>query len=416
VSAPPARPLWRNRDFRLMWSGQLLSTLGSSTSALAIPLLVLAVTGSATRAGLVGTADGIVSAVVRLPGGALADRWNRRRILLVSDGVRLLALGALAVSILAGRATFGLVLAVVGVCAVFDVLFSPAETAALSRLVPAAQLPDAFARNEARTYAATLGGPPLGGLLYGIGQAVPFVADAVSYLVSLLAIRAIRTPLQAERRHPAGDAAADPDARPTALLAEIGVGVAHVARSPFLRAVLLIAAPLNLAATGAIFATTIVLRQQGTAAGVIGLAQGVVGVGGLLGAFAAAWIVRRLSVVRLIRVACLGLLLALAATTALTGSVLMVLPLSAGLFLAPAANAALFGRLAATTPDHLQARVISVVMLAATGAAAFAPLAVGLVISDVGGRAALAGCTAAIAASVLTSLLARGIREQVASA
>jgi MFS family permease len=412
VAPPVAPPLWRNREFRLLWSGQLLSTLGSSSAQLAIPLLVLAITGSPTQAGLVGTADGIVSAIVRLPGGALADRWNRRRIMLVSDGVRLLALGALAVGVLLGRASFGLILAVVGVCAVFDVLFSPAETAALSRLVPAAQLPDAFARNEARTYAATLGGPPLGGLLYSLGQAVPFVADAVSYLVSLLTVRAIRTPLQADRQvRPDGL-----DAPPAALLAEIRDGIVHVARSPFLRAVLLIAAPLNLAATGAIFATTIVLRQHGTAAGVIGLAQGVVGVGGLLGAFAAAWIVRRLSVVRLIRVVCAALFLALAATTVLTGSLLMVLPLSAGLFMAPAANAALFGRLAATTPDRLQARVISVVMLAATGAAAFAPLAVGLVISHVGGRAALAGCTAAIAASVLTSLLARGIREQVASA
>lgn len=405
AAQPPAPPLWRNRDFRLLWSGQLLSTVGSSSSQLAIPLLVLAITGSPTQAGLVGTTEGVVSAVMRLPGGALADRWNRRRILLVSDTVRLFAVAALAVSVLVGHATFGLVVTVVGVCAVFDVLFSPAETAGLSRLVPRAQLPDAVASNEARTYAAVLAGPPLGGILYSLGQAVPFLTDAVSYLLSAVSIRAIRTPMQAARA----------DRPPAAFLPDIRDGILHVARSPFLRALLLIAAPLNLAVTGAIFATTLVLRRQGTGASIIGLAQGGIGIGGLLGAFAAPWIIRRLSFAALIRVVCVALFLSLTATAALTGSLLMVLPLSAGLFLAPAANAALFGRLAATTPDHLQARVISVVTLTATGAAAFAPLGVGVLISHTGGTAAITGCAAAIALSVLTSATARGIRDHTAS-
>jgi DNA-binding transcriptional ArsR family regulator len=82
------QPLWRNRDFLLLWSGQTISTLGTRISGLAYPLLVLAVTGSPAQAGLVGFAQTLPYLVWFLPAGALVDRWDRKRVMLVADAGR----------------------------------------------------------------------------------------------------------------------------------------------------------------------------------------------------------------------------------------------------------------------------------------------------------------------------------------
>src|SRR5919108_1710834 len=71
--------LWRNRDWLLLWSGQLVSTAGGRVSLLAFPLLGLAVTGSPAQAGLISAARGIPSTLLALPAGALVDRWDRKR-------------------------------------------------------------------------------------------------------------------------------------------------------------------------------------------------------------------------------------------------------------------------------------------------------------------------------------------------
>jgi len=386
-------PLSRNRDFALLWSGQVLSALGSSTSQLAVPLLVLALTGSAATAGVVSSVALVAGAAARLPGGALADRWSRRRLMLTSDGARLLVSATFAGAVLTGRASVALVLAAVAVIAVFDAMFSPAEIAAVANVVPAGQLPEAFARNQTRNYLVTLAGPPLGGLLYGLGRAVPFVVDTVSYLVSLVTVAAIRSPLQDP-----------PVGRPTQhLLADIREGIAHVLASPFLRAVLVVAALLNLAVDGALFTTT--LRQQGTSAGLVGLAQGLFGAGGLLGAFAAGWLQRRLSFRGLLVTATVVLTVGVTIATVLVGHLLMAVPVAVGLFFAPPVNAALFSRLAATTPDRIQARVISVIVLSATVAGALAPLLGGVLINHSGSVTAMLPWTAAtvLAASIASS-------------
>ena len=83
VSGPP-RGLWRNRDWLLLWSGQLVSSAGTRVSLLAFPLLTLAVTGSPAQAGIITAARGVPSTLLALPAGALIDRWNRKRTVLRS--------------------------------------------------------------------------------------------------------------------------------------------------------------------------------------------------------------------------------------------------------------------------------------------------------------------------------------------
>lgn len=395
-------PLRRNRDFRLLWCGQVTSEFGANSTAIAVPLLVLSITGSAGWAGAISTIGAALAATCRLPGGAMADRWSRRRLMLSCDGGRLGASLVLSLCLLLGHPTLLLVLGVVSVNAILDVLFSPAETAAVSRIVPPDQLAAAFSGNEARRYAATLGGPPAGGVLYGLGPAFPFLADSVSYLISLITIAAIHTPLQAERS----------ELTSRSFRSEIRDGITHVMTSRFLRAVVLMAAPLNFGLSGAIFTATVALRQAGASAGAIGLAQAAVGVGGLLGASAATWITRRLPLRRLVIAVCAALAAAVTAASATSGHLLMTLPLAAGCFLAPSANTAIYARLGASTPDQVQSRVISVVVLGASATAALAPLTCGLLISAGSPPLALLACAAALLLALLVALISTGLRDR----
>lgn len=338
--------------------------------------------------------------LARLPGGALADRWHRRTLMLGCDAARAVLACVLGVTVATGRASLALIMAAAAATAALSVLFFPAEVAALPHLVRPAQLGQALAGNEARSYAADLVGSPLGGLLYGPGQAVPFAVDAASYLLSFAAVAAIRRPLGAAglgtpRRSLAGD---------------ITEGLAHVARTPLLRALALTLASANAAMVGALFTLIVVLRQAGVPPATIGAAQGVIAVGGLLGALVAPRVQGRLTFHQLV-VGAVGALLALVATaTAVTGHLAMVAPLAGALVLAPALSAAAMTQLVTATPDPLRARTVSALLLGTSTPAALAPLATGALITHLGGTAAMTACTATVAVSLATAITSRGLR------
>jgi MFS family permease len=94
-------PLWRNRDFTLLWTSQVASTIGTRVTAVAYPLLVLALTGSPTLAGVVAFAQTLPFLLVYLPGGAWVDRWPRRRLMVLCELGRAAALGSIAVVVVA---------------------------------------------------------------------------------------------------------------------------------------------------------------------------------------------------------------------------------------------------------------------------------------------------------------------------
>src|SRR5437764_933531 len=81
----PRSSLWRNGDFRALLLGQGISNLGDAVTATALPLLVLSLTGSGTQMGAVGSLEGVGALLVGVIAGVLADRWDRRRILLGSS-------------------------------------------------------------------------------------------------------------------------------------------------------------------------------------------------------------------------------------------------------------------------------------------------------------------------------------------
>jgi MFS family permease len=371
-------PLRRNRDYVLLWVGQTFSLIGSQSAWVAYPLLVLAMTGSAAKAGIVGFASWFPYLVFQLPAGALVDRWDRRRTMIGCDAVRAVALLSVAVALWLGGLTFPHLLLVAFLDRSCSIAFAPAEAAALSRIVPSEQLAEAVARNDAREYTSTLLGPPLGGLLFGLARAAPFVADAVSYLLSLAAVIALRTPL-----------APEPATRRPRLRAEVREGVSFIWRIPFLRATALQAMGTNVAWSATTLTIIVIARGHGASGAEVGAMFTLVGLGGIAGSAMSGWLLRRLSPSALVlgAVWCWGVLIALMVTT--VNPFLFGLILGTALSLAPAWNGAVVGMRIRMTPDRLQGRVAAVEALLSFGARPFGMLTTGYLIETIGGRETL---------------------------
>ncbi|WP_229072808.1 MFS transporter [Actinoplanes sp. DH11] len=268
--------LWRNRDFTLLWSGQLVSTLGAHISATATPLLVLATTGSPADAGVVGAAGTLPHLLANLPAGSLVDRWDRRRILLVSEVLAGLTLLTVPVAVWSGVLTVAqlcLVVFVQGLCFVF---FGLAERAALPRVVPAPLVPLAIAHNEARARAGSLAGPPIGGALFGLDRALPFLVDGISYLVAAGSLLFIRRDLQ----EPA-------TASPEPVWRAAVTRLRWTWRHPFVRAALGLIAVSNVVFGALVLVLVVLAQRDGATPGEIGVMLGVYSAGGLAGALAA---------------------------------------------------------------------------------------------------------------------------------
>ncbi|HEU5229482.1 MAG TPA: MFS transporter, partial [Ktedonobacteraceae bacterium] len=141
--------LWRNRDYLLLWGGQLISTAGSGISQIAFPLLVLAVTNSPVQAGLVGALRSLTYILFILPAGALLDRWDRKRVMIYCDIGRAFSLAGIPIAIMLGHLSIVLIDLVTVVSGTLEVFFDIAELACLPQVVTKEQLPEALGRTQA---------------------------------------------------------------------------------------------------------------------------------------------------------------------------------------------------------------------------------------------------------------------------
>ncbi|HYX48849.1 MAG TPA: MFS transporter, partial [Ktedonobacteraceae bacterium] len=186
-------PLWHNRDYLLLWFGQTISSIGSGVSELAFPLLVLALTHSPAQAGFASALRTLPYFIFTLPGGALIDRWNRKRVMIFCDTGRAISMASIPVALVFGHLTLVQLYIVSLLEGSLYVFFDLAETASLPRVVSKEQLPAALSQNQVTFGITNLLGPPLGGFLYTLGRAIPFLVDAISYLVSVISLLFIKT-------------------------------------------------------------------------------------------------------------------------------------------------------------------------------------------------------------------------------
>ena len=392
-------PLRRNRDFRMLWTGQLLSDTGTQVGGLAYPLLILALTHSAALAGVAGTARAVTLLCLQLPAGALADRFDRRLTMIVCDVMRAVLLAVLGVLVVAHLAAWPAVMVVSVTEGGAGAIFTPAATAALPGIVPDGQLEQAWAATEARAYGASLVGPALGGVLFGLGRAVPFLVDAVSYAASFGTVSRIR-----------GRFGPEPAAGRKALWREVADGLRLVWRVPALRAVVIQLPLVNFAFTGVIFTITLALRQHGTSATVIGLVQAAIAAGGLLGAVVAPRLQGRVRLATLATAITVAGALLFGAAALLVPSPLVAAPVALALLLAPAANAALVAVVLRSAPGEMRGRVTNTVVMAATALAALAPLIAGLLVQHVSGAWAIGAFAATMAAAAGLCATLPGLR------
>ena len=401
---PDPVPLRRNRDFQLLWGGQAVSLLGSQTAKIAYPLLVLAMTGSPARAGIAGFAAMLGYLLFPLAAGALADRHDRKRIMIACDAIRLVAIGSIAVAYCAAHLTYLQILLAGFVEGTATVFFSLAERAALPMLVHPSQRSTAIAQNEARTNVAQLAGPALGGALFGLSRAAPFVADALSYLASLVTLPLIRTATQSAGRDVPDGA---PREAPRRIRAELREGLAFTWRQPFLRYVSVFAAAVNLLLQVLVLGLIVLGSHDGASPAQIGVIVGCMGAGGIAGALAAPWVQRRIAPGITIT-GCMWIWALLIAVIAVVHAVAWLYPTVAVIgFVGPSWNVSAQTFRMRVTPNELLGRTSSVGMQVAWGVVPLGSLLAGFVLQVLSPSAAMAVVSAGMAgAAVFATALA----------
>jgi MFS family permease len=371
-------PLWRNRDFVVLLTGELLSGIGSSLTSIAYPLLVLALTHSPAKAGAVAFVRLLPSAVFGLLAGVAADRWNRKWLMIWADAVRAVVVAALAVAIVLDRVVFWHVLVVAFVSGACGTLFLSAQPGALRAVVTRSQLPAAVAAGRARMSVVGIIGPPVGGALFQFGRAVPFVADAASYAFSIVSLLFVRAPFQESRE------------RDTARLrSQLAEGFRFLWRQPFLRTTAFLYGIGNLTIPAYLFVLIVVGRRQGLSGGEIGALLAAFSVCTLLGSIVSPFFRRALSV---------RAILLLEFWTGLGAALFLVWPnvyvLTAAILpqaiSLPITDSVVDGLRIAITPDRLLGRVESVRGNIALLIAPLGPLVAGLLLESVSARVTVA--------------------------
>src|SRR6266702_4312818 len=364
--ADRSRSLWRNRNFLLLWSGQLISWMCTGVSHLAFPLLTLALSGSPAQAGFVGALNQVPYFILTLPAGVLVDRWDRRRVMLVCQAGRALSLLSIPLVFALEHPSVLQLYVVSLVDGIFFVFFDLAEASSLPRLVSPEQLPTATSLYLTTDGVTSLLGAPLGGLLYSVGRVFPFVADALSYVVSACALLFINASFQQQRVK-----------APRSLWREMR-------HQPVIASLAVITSGLNLVFPTSTLIVIVLAERQQVPPALIGLIFALGGGGYTLGALLAPPLQHWLRLGSILLGVCwlfalLWPLFAVASNPVILGAVLIGLSL-----LRPIHGVVQVSYRLSVIPDELQGRVTSIYHLIALGSEPVGLALTGVLIQRVG--------------------------------
>jgi Major Facilitator Superfamily len=293
----PIASLFRQGNFRLLWSGEAVSLLGDQFYMIALPWLVLRLTGDALSVGAVLALESIPRALFMLVGGALTDRFTPRAVMLTSNLARMLLVAVLAGMVLAGQIELWMLYAFALLFGLGDAFFFPAQNAMIPHLARGDRLQSANALMQGTMQLSLFAGPVLAGSLIALfsGRATPagsagelsgiglaFAIDALSFLVSALTLWRIRLESDGELGEAAGAT--------ENLLASIRKGLEVAWNDAPLRSFFLLIAGANLLVNGPVIVGIPILADlrfaQGAAA--FGIIMSAYGGGSLLGTALAA--------------------------------------------------------------------------------------------------------------------------------
>jgi len=265
--------LWRNRTYVVFWFGQAVSSIGGNISQIAFPWLVLSLTHSPAAAGIVGMMRTLPN-LLYLIAGALVDRWNRKAVMIWCDLGRLLNLLMLLGMLFSGLISIWLLALSALLEGILLVFFSIAHVSSLPALVQKTQLGAAQAQEEVTESITGLVGPSLAGVLYAASHLLPFLFDAISYLVSLFTLFQVKLPARApqKRQH---------------LLLEIMEGMVWMWKEPVLRTMNLCSVLAALVLPGEVLILMVLAKSYHVPDVWVGLIFAADGLGAIAGALIA---------------------------------------------------------------------------------------------------------------------------------
>lgn len=377
MTQPPhvrEEPLSHNRDFLLLMSGQGISAFGDALSMTALPLLVLAITGSGVAMGLVGVLNTIPDLVFGLIVGVIADRSDRRLMILGADFGRAVLTGLIPLTIFLHGPTIVVILLIAAPMSMLRALFLAAYTAAMPSLVGRASLGRATSTLETVYSLSFVVGPSVAGLLAAVVGYGPTIAvDALSFLASSLAMALIRRPLQERQDRP-----------PLDLRAEIREGIAYIAGHRTLRLAVSYWGLISVISAGLIpVLTYFVTKQLRLPTTTFGLLLSINGIGYLAGAI----------LMNRVRIRSAGLMMlagtaveALAMIAAVNGQVVVLLPAVFVVGVSSAMVVITYITLrSAAAPDELLGRVGSTARTLSIGLQPIGMITAGILLDSIGG-------------------------------
>jgi MFS family permease len=362
----------RHRNFRIYWSGQLVSLIGTWMQSVAQSWLMHRLTSSAFMLGLLTFAQFVPVLMFSLWAGVLADRTDKRRMLLITQSCALLQATAIAAVVSAGAIQPWMILMFAFVYGVFNAFDLPGRQSFLVELVGKEDLPNGIALNSAAFNTARIVGPAIAGVLVAsLGEVACFWINAASYVVVLFCLWRIRPETRPNARSRAGQTLRE--------------GLRYVLDTPTLRNLLLLLGVMS----GFGFQYTVLLpvyAREILHAGAhgFGLLISAFGVGSLL---SAVLMTRRLTRWDLRRNLLIGLVVAAAGMGTLAWSRTLSLSMAGGflagfgLILYVATTNTL---LQLTTEDHYRGRVMSFYTVMFVGSAPFGALLCGSIAQSFG--------------------------------
>ena len=285
MSSKNSSSVLRNRNFQYLWAGQTVSTIGSQMSGLALPVLaVTMLQASEWQVGMMNAAGMSMFLLIGLPAGAWVDRWLKRRVMILADAVRMLVLFSVPVAWWAGVLDMTYIIISAAVISAANVFFDVAYQSVLPIMLPKEHMAKANSALETTNQTSMLAGPALVGFLLSIVKApILMLADAVSFLVSMISIALIKMDESTIAKKDRGR-----------LRDDIAEGVKFVTKHPIISRITATTAVSNLFGSAVHTLTPIlVLRTMDVPPALYGLAFTAAAAAGLVGAISAAKIGER---------------------------------------------------------------------------------------------------------------------------
>lgn len=372
------------RRFWTLFSASFLANLSDGIFQIALPLLAVSLT---TEPGLVAgvtVASRLPWLVFALIAGALADRLDRRRTMILVDAGRVILIGGLTIAVLADLATIWLLYLVAFVLGCFETMFDTAANSMLPNVVGKDKVVAANSRlNAVELMMNTFVGPPLGGFLAGIAISAAFGTAAAGYLGALLCLLGLSGTFRAVRGGP-----------PASIASEIRVGMSYLVHHRLLRTMALVVGPMNLGSM-AVFGILVLYVVKPGPLGLDGVGFGLlttaIAVGTVAGTLLASRIERALGRANLF-VACIASLLVMDLVW-----IVIPEPFAIGLILAVSSTIGgafnvVFGSIRQRiVPNHLLGRVMASFRVISWGALPLGALLGGIVGQTLGLTAVFIG-------------------------